>query len=257
MTVFVSPNNTNIQTCLRAFLLSVLPAGVEVIEGQDNQVPEPAGADFVVMTWLRQERLETNIDAYVDRVFTGSISGNTLTVSAILFGPVLTTGSVIFGVNIATGTQITAQLTGTPGGIGTYSISGNPQTIASETMAAGTLQCTYENDLVYQLDVHGPNSADNATIIAAVFRDDYACEQFSIALCAQGFTDGTLVQPLYADDPAQRPFQNDQNQIEMRWSVDVHIDAVQTVFNIPLQFGSVFTPGMISVDATYPPQPVL
>ncbi|MGF6604581.1 hypothetical protein P3T23_009337 [Paraburkholderia sp. GAS448] len=51
---------------LRAFLLSVLPAGVEAIRGQDNRLPEPPGANFVVMTPVLRERLETNVDAWRD-----------------------------------------------------------------------------------------------------------------------------------------------------------------------------------------------
>lgn len=51
---------------LRAFLLSVLPVGVEVVLGQDNRVPEPVGADFVVMTIVGRGRLATNVVTYSD-----------------------------------------------------------------------------------------------------------------------------------------------------------------------------------------------
>ena len=51
---------------LRAFLLSVLPAGVEVVRAQDNQVPQPLAADFVVMTILGRGRLATNVVTYDD-----------------------------------------------------------------------------------------------------------------------------------------------------------------------------------------------
>jgi hypothetical protein len=53
--------------------------------------------------------------------FTGSISGTTLTVSAVASGTV-TVGQVISGTGITTGTQITALGTGT-GGTGTYTVS--------------------------------------------------------------------------------------------------------------------------------------
>lgn len=56
---------SNIQTALRAFLLQVLPTGWEVFEGQDNRVPEPAGADFVVMNVISRTRLETNGYTYM------------------------------------------------------------------------------------------------------------------------------------------------------------------------------------------------
>lgn len=46
-----------ILTALRAFLLAVLPAGVEVVAGQDNGVPEPVAGDHVVMTPDRRTQL--------------------------------------------------------------------------------------------------------------------------------------------------------------------------------------------------------
>jgi hypothetical protein len=57
-------------TALRAFLVAVLPAGVEVVKGQDNKVAEPTGPDFVVMTPILQERLSTNIVTFVDGFLT-------------------------------------------------------------------------------------------------------------------------------------------------------------------------------------------
>ena len=51
---------------LRAFLLGILPAGTEVVRGLDNRVPEPIGADFLVMTPVLRERIETNVDTYRD-----------------------------------------------------------------------------------------------------------------------------------------------------------------------------------------------
>lgn len=55
-------------TVLRLFLLSVLPAGTEVIRAVDNRVPEPDGEDFVVMTDLLRARLATNVVGYADAV---------------------------------------------------------------------------------------------------------------------------------------------------------------------------------------------
>lgn len=64
--------------------------------------------------------------------FTGSISGTTLTVSAVASGN-LQVGETIYGAGIAPGTTITAVGTGT-GGTGTYTISAT-QTVASETLS--------------------------------------------------------------------------------------------------------------------------
>lgn len=68
--------------------------------------------------------------------FTGSISGTTLTVTALTSGNVLP-GQTLAGAGIAATTFITAQLPGgTPGGIGTYSVN-HSQTVASEAIAGG------------------------------------------------------------------------------------------------------------------------
>lgn len=71
---------------------------------------------------------------------TGSISGNVLDVTAVGSGAVYP-GTTISGTDVASGTQIVEQLTGTPGGIGTYSVSIPEQNAASTTIsgAYGTL----------------------------------------------------------------------------------------------------------------------
>jgi hypothetical protein len=69
---------------------------------------------------------------------TGSISGTTLTVTAINSGGNLATSSnsatdTLSGPGVTTGTTITAQNSGIPGGIGTYTVS-QSQTVGSETI---------------------------------------------------------------------------------------------------------------------------
>jgi hypothetical protein len=75
-------------------------------------------------------------------VVTGSIAAQVLTVSAVTTG-YLTAGQSISGTNVTAGTTITGQLTGTPGGVGTYSVS-VAQTVASTTItgSGGTLTVT-------------------------------------------------------------------------------------------------------------------
>lgn len=67
-------------------------------------------------------------------VFTGDISGTTLTVSAVTNG-VLTVGSAISGTGITAGTKVTAYGSGT-GGAGTYTVDIS-QTVASTTITSG------------------------------------------------------------------------------------------------------------------------
>ncbi len=51
-------------TALRAFLLAVLPDGVEVVLGQVNRVPEPTSLDHVIITPARREQLSTTTHSY-------------------------------------------------------------------------------------------------------------------------------------------------------------------------------------------------
>lgn len=67
-------------------------------------------------------------------VVTGSIATNTLTVTAVTSGT-LKPGQPIAGSGITAGTVIVNQLTGTPGGIGTYTVSIS-QTAASTTVTS-------------------------------------------------------------------------------------------------------------------------
>lgn len=63
---------------------------------------------------------------------TGSIASTTLTVTAASGDP-LNAGDTISGTGVTAGTQIVTQLTGTTGGIGTYTVS-HSQTVASRAM---------------------------------------------------------------------------------------------------------------------------
>jgi hypothetical protein len=67
-------------------------------------------------------------------VVTGSISGNTLTVTAVTTGtPNLAIGRMLKGTGIRPGTRVTVVLTGT-GGTGTYTVDGAAQTVSSTTI---------------------------------------------------------------------------------------------------------------------------
>jgi hypothetical protein len=59
---------------LRAFLLSILPGGVQVVRGQSNRVSMPKGP-FMTITPLRRTALSTNVSTYADPVLTGSPVG--------------------------------------------------------------------------------------------------------------------------------------------------------------------------------------
>lgn len=224
-----TPLDTNIFTALRSFLLAILPAGVDVVQAQANRVPEPVGSDYVLMTPLRRERLETNVDSYADVLFTASIAGTVLTISSINFG-VIVVGSTLFGVGLGTGvtTSVIGQLSGIAGGIGTYSVAPS-QTVPSQMMAAGLTDYMQPTEITVQLDVHGPSSGDNSQIITTLFRDDFAVQQF--------LTSGFDVTPLYADSAKQMPFINDQQAFENRWVIEVCMQA-NIVISAAQQFAS-------------------
>lgn len=63
----------------------------------------------------------------------------------------------------------------------------------------------------YQLDIHGPNSTDNARTLKLVWRSLWACDKV------------TVFKPLYASDGSQRPFINGEGQYEDRWVLTIEM----------------------------------
>jgi hypothetical protein len=230
MAITLSINEVQIFTAMRNFLLNILPAGIEIVRGQVNRVPEPTSNDFVVMIPTFQERLTGNVDLYNTVLFTGSIAGTTLTVTAVKSGTIAI-GNLIFGVGIAANTSITAFGTGT-GGVGTYTVN-NTQTIASESMQAGTKTAEQDTEVTIQLDVHGPNSANNSQIITTLLRDQYGFDFFAAS--------GIDMEPLYSSDPRQTPFIDGEQQYEERWTIDA-VMQVNPVVSVPQQYAVVLGP---------------
>ena len=218
---------TEIMTALRSWLLSVLPAGTEVVQGQQSGVPEPAGDAFVIMSPITRQRLSTNVDVYADAAFVGSISGLVLTVSSVRFG-VIKVGAPLFGAGVAAGVTIAALGTGT-GGAGTYTLSA-AQTTAATAFAAGVKNVSVETQVGIQCDFHSGDlsaSGDMAQTVATLFRDETAINQFAAV-------DQNL-SPLYAGDPREAPFLNAEQQYETRWTVDLEIQATISV-PVPQEF---------------------
>lgn len=238
-----NPNQYNLNVALRMFLQGSLPTTIEVIRGQVNRTPEPKGPDFIVFWPLLRERIETNIDDYADVRFVGSINGSLLTVGAVSFGTI-GTNVTLFGTGVMANTVITGFVSGTLGGVGTYTVLPS-QSVGSSVMAAGVETLLQPTKVHVQIDVHGPNSADNAQIISTLFRDDYAVEAF------EGFGQGDIT-PLYADDPKQIPFLNAEQQYEDRWVIDAFLQ-VNAVVTVPQQFADEVDVGLVDVDVVYPP----
>lgn len=59
-----APTEDQMMTALRGFLVDIVPAGVEVFQGQANRVPEPAGENFVMFTPRRRAPLATPVTVW-------------------------------------------------------------------------------------------------------------------------------------------------------------------------------------------------
>ncbi len=112
----VANNSTNYLAAIRGSILAI--PGVLYAYTNDNSTQSP-------------------IAIGTECVVTGSISGNTLTVTAVTSG-VVVLNQAVSGPGVAYGTYILAFVTGT-GGTGTYTIAPS-QTIASETLDLGGVQ---------------------------------------------------------------------------------------------------------------------
>jgi hypothetical protein len=238
----VSLTDSAVFKALGGFLVNVLPPQCEVLQAQDNRVPEPSAADFVTMTMLRRPRLATNVDTPADAKFAGSIAGTVMTITEVVSG-IMNIGATVFGVGVAANTTVLVQLTGSPpGGVGTYTISPSQTLAGPVTLSAGQIEIEQSTEVVTQLDVHGPNSADNTQIISTLFRDGYAVHQMK----------GSGVSPLYCDEPRQAPFFDGEQQYEQRWIVDVHMQ-IDPSISVPIEFADSADITVISVTEAFPP----
>ena len=201
-----------------------MATGVAVIAGQANRVSTPNDPWYVVMTPMFSKRLGTNQDNSADVKFTGSIAANTLTVSAVQAGTV-TPGSTIFAPNVAANTQIIQQLTGTPGGAGTYLVSSG-QTVSSQTMSAGAKQMFMSEEWTVQVDFFSPDylSGDFARTVSIALRDEFGTSFFSALAPPLN-----NVSPLFADDPRMTSFVDAESQFEWRFTLEVHLQVDETV----------------------------
>ena len=258
MGLTVSPDQSDIQITLRSFLLglglSYSPpqiSAVEIVAGQANRVPEPKGADFVIFTPIRRERISTNLDSYQEAgAFLGFIVANELLVTEGLSGSVIIGGAPLTGNGVAAGTTVLSQIAGSPGGAGAYEVSIN-QTVAPGILSFGGSTAMQSTKITFQIDVHGPNSADNAQIITTMFRDTYAVIAFANAVDGNG-NPIIGVTPLLADDPTQTPFINAEDQYEDRYVIEAMVQADQVVSGISQQFADVVDVDVISVVEAYP-----
>lgn len=90
-----------------------------------------------------------------------------------------------------------------------------------------------------QADIHGPVSADNAAKLSTLFRDQFGVSSFQ----DQGFD----LAPLYTSDPRQMPFDNGEQQVEERWTIDLTMQANVTI-STAMQFADQLVTGFEIAD---------
>lgn len=238
MGVCVTPSFTQEQlnTVLGDFLQNQV--GVPAVVGQVNRVPSLEG-DYMVYWPLRRPRLSTNVVSEADCKFTGAIAGTALTVDLVETG-VIVEGTTVTGPNISSNTLISSQNSGPSGGAGVYVVSVS-QTVSQETMFAGAELLIQSTEAVMQVDVHGPNSADNVQAVSTLMRSGYAVDLMS----------PLGVVPLYTDDPIQIPFITAAQQYEDRWTCDVHLQ-IDPSISVPQEYADTVTVTTIEVESTYP-----
>lgn len=100
------------------------------------------------------------------------------------------------------------------------------------------LRAERDTEITVQLDVHGPNGADNAQTIATLWRSGYGCDAI----------DPPIFQPLYASDGHQAPFINAEKQYENRWVMSLLMQANVAV-STPMEFADTISVTIIEADA--------
>jgi hypothetical protein len=88
-----------------------------------------------------------------------------------------------------------------------------------------SIRMVRDTEVTVQLDIHGPSGADNAQVIATIWRSDLGCR----------LIDADIFQPLYATDGHQMPFINAEKQFEYRWVMSVVLQA-----NVAVSTGAQF-----------------
>lgn len=223
----ISPVESQVLTVLGGFIQQVtgLPQS-SIAQGQANRVPPPGGSDFVIMTPLRQTRLGTNETTYDDNVIVGSIAGAVLTVTAVeqseggLEPGYLLVDTVWPVMNVAPNTVLGNQISGTPGGVGTYAVSPS-QTLSSETLYAGVRDDLVPTEYAMQVDVYGPNSGNNSKVIEGLFYSEYGTTAFAAS--------GLPISPLRIDEARQVGFVSGEDQWVDRWMLEVRMQVDPTI----------------------------
>lgn len=247
------PTEATVMTALGQFARAYCsPSPITVIRalgatapGSNVRVPEPIQGDFVVLSSIHQGRLDTNLTTFSDNVFVGSIAGNVLTVSSVSRGTVavgqLITDRGYPNGSIKAGTAITGAVSVNADGTGTYAVS-VPQSLPKGTLYSGTRTDLVGTEWTVQLDVHGPNGADNANVLDTLFRSEVGTD----------FLEPLGVSPLHIDSRGLQPFVNGESEVEWRWVLEAHVQ-VNVAVTTPQQFFDEAVVHTVEVAPNYVP----
>jgi hypothetical protein len=103
-----------------------LPAGCHIIAQLTGTPGGSAGATFL----LNAPGTGGNLGSF-------TVTAISIVLDATVVTGVIQIGATIIGTSVPTSTTVVSQLTGTPGGVGTYQLSCTTQSIASESMTGG------------------------------------------------------------------------------------------------------------------------
>lgn len=104
----------------------------------------------------------------------------------------------------------------------------------------------YAMKVTVQVDIHGVASAENAVLLSTLARDEYGVNFFASE------TIGSLgIQPLYASDPRQMPYQDGEQQMEEKWTVEVTLQS-NPVIAVPQDSANQLEVQTIKNATTYP-----
>lgn len=118
------------------------------------------GSSWITVTSETNSAVKSKTAMSTTGSFTGSISGTTLTITAVGSGSV-SVGQVITGTGVTAGTSITGLITGT-GGTGTYTVS-TSQTVASTTISVNGVDFTGIPSWVKRITVNLSGLSSNGT----------------------------------------------------------------------------------------------
>ena len=114
-------------------------------------------------------------------------------------------------------------------------VSTNINSTSDPTPTTGAVNHEDHVEYAIQIDCYGPLSSDWASIICALWRDEYAVIAMAPA-CV----------PLYADDPKMIPAVDAEQNFEQRWLIEASVQ-YNPVVQTPMQFFTAATVNLVDV----------